>query len=273
MAMIDLVKKTIGNLSVLLLLSLLAGCQSNSTHEQQLKGDTSLADTLPYEYTDYIQFSDNLVTTTETTDTTYFAASYPVFTDSTINQFVQSALLGNDTASVEKTAAQFISEFDRFHRSDPFPRVWVSESHAKVYRITPSFLEIVIDVFSFTGGAHGNYARIFRHYDLASKQLLKLHDVVSATYQNELTAVAERYFRQQENLTVDQSLQDRYFFDEGKFHIPDNFALEGDSLLFLYNIYEIKPYVDGQTELRIPYSDIERLLTGRARQIINELHK
>ncbi|WP_353181968.1 DUF3298 and DUF4163 domain-containing protein [Parapedobacter lycopersici] len=267
-------KKNINNTGTWLLLfclTILSGCQPNSGDGRASDNKRVATDTLTYQYTDYTRFSDHLVKTSETTDTTFFSVSYPVFADSTVNLFVREALLGSDTASVEKAADQFISDFDRFMETDPFPRVWVSESHAKVYRITPSYLGLTIDAYSYTGGAHGNYATVFGHYDLTDGQPFTLSDVVDTAYQNELTAVAERYFRQQESLTVDQSLEDHYFFDDGRFSIPANFAFEQDSLLFLYNIYEIKPYVDGQTELRVPYTDIDRLLTDRARRIVNEI--
>jgi len=254
----------------LLSLLLLAACQSNTDSTQRADRSTTL-DTLTYEYKHFIRYSENLVRTTETTDTSYFSVSYPVFPDSVVNDLVRASLLGSDTVSVERAAEQFIEDFDRFMASDPFPRVWTSESHARVQRITPSYLGIVIDASSYTGGAHGNYATVFDHYDLASYQRLSLDDIVARPYRNELTAVAERYFRRQEGLAVDESLEDRYFFDDGHFSIPDNFALGSDSLLFLYNIYEIKPYVDGQTALRVPYSEIDRLLTDRGKRIINEI--
>src|SRR5690606_16396828 len=110
-----------------------------------------------------------------------------------------------------------------FHASDPFPRIWTSESHAKVYSITPTYLALAIHASSYTGGAHGNYATIFKHYDLLGDKLLTLDNMVTPSYQNELTAVAERYFRSQENLGIDQSLEDSYFFDQGRFSLPDNF--------------------------------------------------
>ncbi len=247
-------------------------CQFNSK-TQEADRDSVKMDTLVYDYQDYILYSDNLVKTTETTDTTFFSASYPVFKDSMVNRFVQTALLGSDTATVAGTAQTFVAEFDSFFKSDPFPRVWTSESHAKVYSITPSYLALAIHAYTYTGGAHGNYATVFMHYDLTDHRPLALEDLVPASFQNELTAVAERYFRQNENLGVDQSLENGYFFDQGRFHIPDNFALERDSMLFLYNIYEIKPYVDGQTEVRVPYTEIDRLLTDRAKRIVAELNR
>ncbi|MGV3762172.1 RsiV family protein [Parapedobacter sp.] len=249
----------------------LSACQLN-TGETERANDTVVVDTLAYVYEDYIKYSKNLIKTSETTDTTFFAASYPVFDDSSANRFVRTALLGNDTTTVEEAATTFIGEFDRFQAYDPYPRVWTSESHAKVFGNTPTYLALAIHASSYTGGAHGNYATVFKHYDLQTGKSLELDDIVSQSYQNELTAVAERYFRDQENLGVDQPLDNGYFFNQGQFNLPDNFALEPDSMLFLYNIYEIKPYVNGQTELRIPYRDIERLLTDRAKRIINELN-
>lgn len=248
----------------------LAACQPN-TGEKEGTRATGVVDTLAYVYEDYIKYSKNLIKTSETTDTAFYAASYPVFDDSTANRFVQTALLGDDSTTIEQAASTFIGEFDRFFASDPYPRIWTSESHAKVYRITPSYLALAIHASSYTGGAHGNYATIFKHYDLQTNEWLTFDDMVTPSFQNELTAVAERYFRIQENLGINQSLEDAYFFDEGRFSLPDNFALEADSMLFLYTIYEIKPYVNGETELRVPYGDVERLLTDRAKRIIAEL--
>lgn len=257
-------------LCCLLALFVVSACQFG-TGTKKATNQTTKMDTLTYEYKDYVLYSDHVVQTTETTDTSYFAASYPVFPDSTVNQFVLAALLGNDTTTIEGTAKTFISEFDEFFRSDPFPRVWTSETHAKVYRLTPTYLSLVIEASSYTGGAHGNYATIFKHYDLTNHQPITFDQVVSKQYQNELTAVAERYFRKQENLSPDQSLEEDYFFDDGRFSLPENFALERDSMLFLYTIYEIKPYVEGETKLRVPYSEIQRLLTDRAKRIVAEL--
>jgi len=254
----------------LIMLCFFSACQFSQKTDETDASSLSL-DTLAYEYEHYTQYSDHVLKTNETTDTAFYAVSYPSFTDSTVNRFVLTTLLGNDTATVQASAQTFVDEYDQFFLSDPFPRIWTSESHTNVYRITPSYLELVTDAYTYTGGAHGNYGTVFSHYDLTNSRQIVLDDVVTKPFQNELTAIAERYFRKQEHLAVDQSLTDRYFFDQGHFHIPDNFALEEDSLLFLYNIYEIKPYVDGQTKLRVPYTEIDRLLTDRAKRFITEL--
>src|SRR5690606_31526416 len=115
-------KKNINNTGTWLLLfclTILSGCQPNSGDGRASDNKRAATDTLTYQYTDYTRFSDHLVKTSETTDTTFFSVSYPVFADSTVNLFVREALLGSDTASVEKAADQFTSDFDRFMDTGP----------------------------------------------------------------------------------------------------------------------------------------------------------
>src|SRR5690606_8673634 len=94
--------------------------------DEKAAEDYGLTDTLAYEYQHYIRYSEHIVKTAETTDTAFYTVSYPSFKDSTVNRFVLTALLGNDTATIIGTAQTFINEYDRFFLSDPFPRIWTS---------------------------------------------------------------------------------------------------------------------------------------------------
>jgi len=229
-------------------------------------------DTLTYVYEDYTLRSKNIVGSGESADTSYFTASYPVFGDNRVNRFVASVLWGDEATTAEAAARSFIDDFDAFFREDQQPRAWTSELTAKVTELTPSYLGLSIDAYTFSGGAHGYYYTRFAHFDRTENRELTLDDVIPTRFRKEATAVGERYFREQEQLKVDEPLEGNYFFEDGLFHLPDNFALERDSMLFLYNIYEIKPYVYGQTLVRIPYPDIERLLSDRAKRIISEIN-
>src|SRR5690606_16620174 len=88
-----------------------SACQFNRETEETDKQTASL-DTLAYDYQHYTLYSDHVVKTSETTDTTFYAVSYPSFQDSTVDRFVLTTLLGNDTAAVKGTAQTFIGEFD-----------------------------------------------------------------------------------------------------------------------------------------------------------------
>lgn len=255
-------------------LLLCASCQSTqtSTQEEQANGTDTLQDTLTYSYKTYVIHSDSIVETPDTKDTTFYKVSYPVFHDREFNDFVLNTLIGEEKKSILEAGENFISEFENFHLSDEYPRVWLYDGDIKVQDITPSYFCLRYTRYSYTGGAHGDYATRFIHFDVEKKETLTLTDFVDETEQIALTATAEHIFRQSEGLSADSDLDD-YFFDDGKFSITDNFALEKDSLLLLYNIYEIKPYVDGETELRIPYDEIGHLFTEKGKHILSEIRK
>ncbi|SEO09710.1 Protein of unknown function [bacterium A37T11] len=250
---------------------LFAACQNNSGNRQQTAKPK--ADTLTYHYTSYEKRSDKLVKSSESTDTSYFLATYPVFKNDTINQFVRSSVIINDSpdttfASIEALGENFIGQFDKFHAKDPYPRVWTSETHAAVNVITPNYLSLAVSYENYTGGAHGNYGTVYSNYNIATHQEIRLADIIPQTYQKELNAIGERYFRAKEGLTDTASLKETYFFENGQFALNQNFYLSADSLHFLYNIYEIKPYVSGTTKLAIPLTDVERLLSPQAKVLI-----
>ena len=76
----------------------------------------------------------------------------------------------------------------------------------------------------------------------------------------ELTAIGESIFRKDENLSSTANLENEYFFENSKFYLPQNFYISDKGLVFLYNPYEIKPYVAGTTELIIPFSSLKNIV-------------
>jgi hypothetical protein len=51
-----------------------------------------------------------------------------------------------------------------------------------------------------------------------------------------------------------------YFFENQRFILNDNFVLTQKGIKFLFNVYEIKPYTAGITELEIPYEKLNGIL-------------
>src|SRR5690606_187889 len=126
---------------------------------------------------------------------------------------------------------------------------------------------------SYTGGAHGVHYIYYNNYSVNQNRELLINDIVADEFQASLTKVGEDIFRKQEGISDNQSLTDDYFFNEGIFSLPHNFILQKDGILFLYNIYEIKPYVSGYTRLLIPYNSIHDLLTTKGKEIVGEIKK
>jgi hypothetical protein len=102
---------------------------------------------------------------------------------------------------------------------------------------------------------------------------IELTDVVEAEKIETLRQIAERHFRNVENLSDTTSLATDYFFTDGIFVLNDNFGFTENNLMFYYNEYEIKPYVKGSTTVEIPYTEIVEILSVRGQEYINSFKK
>jgi len=254
----------------LLTLSPLLLLACNSAHHSE--NQSPIPDTLVYHYNTFLLQSKHVVENDGKKDTTYFKTVYPIFDVQAINEIITQEVIA-DTAhhTIEEEGKAFITSFDDFIKMDEYPRAWYSETHIRVIQNTPNYLALATEVSDYTGGAHGNYATLFFNYNPVDKDSIGLSQIIGSKQYLHLTGIAEEVFRKQEGLTPEQPLDDNYFFEENTFHLPANFTLTSNGILFLYNIYEIKPYVSGITKLLIPYEKIDSLLTPQAKQIIEEI--
>lgn len=261
----------------------LAGCLSGSEVQKEPEPlvvssseiDILTSDTLFYETKNFFIQSD-LVFEDEIDgfEPTHFSVQYPHFENQNINSFVNRSFLGTDSPPLEETAQTFIEEYETHQKTIDLPKTWFSDTKTTVHINTAAYLGLKTETYSYTGGAHGIYATLFSHYSVAENKELFLHDFIADENMLALKNVAETYFWIQEQERYGENFsQGNYFFDTEGFYIAENVAFEADSLLFLYNIYEIKPYVDGITELRVPYSELDHILTEKAKAIITTIKK
>lgn len=151
--------------------------------------------------------------------------------------------------------------YDEFFASEKeFPRTWFKEINLKVAAQSAGLVSFEHNVTDYTGGAHGNYGTYFYNYSLSKKRAFKLSDLFTGQNIEKLNTVAENIFRRNEGLSKTASLDENYFFDDGRFRLNENFLITKNGLKFLYNPYEIKAYAAGTTELVIPYHDFDNLL-------------
>lgn len=233
---------------------------------------TSNEASLPeYEYKTYRIESNKPL---EAPDTTYYSLVYPVFSDPKINEYVQNNIvLDSGKTSIEQMGEEFIKDFDKFYDEVEYKRAWFQEKKDSVTIQSENYIGFSSEYYAYTGGAHGNYYTMFNNYDVKQNKEILLNDIISADKLAAVTKIAEEIFRKQEGITATHSLTDGYFFDEGIFYLPKNFILKDDGILFLYNIYEIKPYVSGITELLIPYTSIQELMTQEGKEFSTEIQK
>lgn len=111
--------------------------------------------------------------------------------------------------------------------------------------------------YFYTGGAHGSAAVENANYDTQTGKKLTLADVLVNGFDTKLTALGEKYFREQNNVGAKPLIDAGYDFgDDGKFYLPEAFLIRQDGILFTYGQYEIGPYAMGMPEVLIPYSEL-----------------
>lgn len=232
--------------------------------------DESEETALPSYY--YKTFRINSTKPLADSDTTYFIITYPEFSDSKINEYVQRHLvLDSGANSVADMGKKFIGEYDKLYNELEYKWPWYQDKRDSVEVQTESYIGFSTHFESYTGGAHGVHYIYYNNYSVNQNRELLINDIVADEFQASLTKVGEDIFRKQEGISDNQSLTDDYFFNEGIFSLPHNFILQKDGILFLYNIYEIKAYVFGNTQLFIPYTSISDMLTTEGKEIMAEI--
>lgn len=202
-------------------------------------------------------------------DTTYFLAEYPKSQNEIFNQMVTESLGLDADHRLEDLAAAFLGEYNEYIEGAENPEeIFSWHQKTKINVITNHWPILVLQSHyeDYTGGAHGNHALLFHNFDLEKSTKIDIDKLILPDKRKEFLNIAEKYFRKVENLKENESLDDVYFFDEGKFALSDNFGLRAEGIEFLYNIYEIKPYSEGITRFTIPYDAVAHLLsdTGKS---------
>jgi len=123
-----------------------------------------------------------------------------------------------------------------------------------------SILTYEVEQYVYMGGAHGINTRYFYNYDMQTGKLLEEKDVFKEGYADELTKILQQtVIEQSEEFSSRQDFIDAGFeFDS--IHPNGNFALTEDAISYVFNPYEIAPYVYGETEIVIDKGLLRELL-------------
>lgn len=173
-----------------------------------------------------------------------------------IRDFIfNSLLMGEDTVptaiSIEEAATDFVEAYNADKAQFPdLPFNYVADISVQVIYSSKDHLCFEMRNYLFTGGAHGYGTTSFLNIDpqtgsvLSSKELFKNN--------TKFTAFAEEKFRAQEKIPKDFGINDTgFWFENNTFYLPENAGFTQDSLIFVYNQYDITSYAEGPIELKI----------------------
>jgi len=124
---------------------------------------------------------------------------------------------------------------------------------------TDEYVVLETGSWSYTGGAHGNGAVIYDYFDKSTGKMMDYSHFFTSL--EALSAAAEPFFREQQKVPEDTSLEDfGFWFENDQFAVSENFYFSGENIIFVFNPYDIAPYAAGTITLTVPLSALEGIL-------------
>ncbi|NBL65404.1 DUF4163 domain-containing protein [Flavobacterium sp. NST-5] len=192
------------------------------------------------------------------------AENVPVAADSINNKIfntVRSIVYFGEKPTNSKTYQEimdkFIASYENLKQKYPDERAgWEAKIDAKITYETENVINVSVENYMFTGGAHGYQGIRSLLFDAKTGKELKLKDYIKD--EASLLAMAEKLFREKYKIGANDPINKTGLMFEGeKFALPQNIFFTKDGLLLYYNTYEVAAYVEGAKEVLIPYNQLE----------------
>lgn len=161
------------------------------------------------------------------------------------------------SANYDTLFSKFISDYETFIKENTdYTAAWSAEIEGSVVHSDSNIVNIKLDSYTFTGGAHGNSNATSLLFDSKTGKELSIKDIVNDTVA--LSNIAEKKFREKYNIQPDKAINSTgLMFPDDKFILPQNIFVSKEGLQLYYNPYEIAPYSEGTKDIDISYDEIK----------------
>ena len=119
-----------------------------------------------------------------------------------------------------------------------------------------------INMYQFTGGAHGGTFITCRNYRLEDGSVVTLDNYFKPGYEKVLIPILERKLLEYAECSSRDELDDHGYFSNEPMFVPENFEIRKDTIDFIFNQYDIAPYSTGITTLSVPEDEIRGIIRG-----------
>ncbi len=191
-----------------------------------------------------------------------------------INSTVMKRLLDREETTMKLAAEAYANSYTESYkntllplynqdRADTTKRAWyqyhyiINCSTQKGSKGTIVYLAI-IDYYE--GGAHGINQLITLNFEAKTGRQLTLSDIFAPGYEQPLKNILLKALKAKTGCSTLNALHEKGYLYSMDIFPSENFILGEETITFVYNPYEIAPYAVGNTELIIPFDDVEDIL-------------
>lgn len=191
-----------------------------------------------------------------------------------INNAIMKQLLDMQDISMQEAVDSFANVYTSNYvknflplfnqdRDDKEKRAWydyhyIIKSEAYAGHRGTTVYHVYLDYYE--GGAHGINQHLTMNFERQTGRLLALSDIFVNGYEQQLNAILLKALREKTGAESLNELHDKGYLYSMDMFPSTNFALDEETITFIYNPYEIAPYAVGATELIISYSELEGIL-------------
>lgn len=163
----------------------------------------------------------------------------------------------NDYQSLTKS---FIASYEEMHKKFPHDTFgWEGKITGNVEFESNQIINIKIDHYTFTGGAHGYQG--FRSLIFDKKTGKFIFNDQLFKDEKAFKAFAEKEFRAKYKIPAKANINATgLMFENDKFQLSQNIFYTSGGLLLYYNSYEAASYADGPKEILFPYDKVKKYL-------------
>jgi hypothetical protein len=161
----------------------------------------------------------------------------------------------NKSDNYEQLATSFIQAYEKLKRDFPKDHFgWEAKIEGKIKYKSDHILNIEINHYSFTGGAHGYAGLRSLLFDPKTGKQIANEDLFKNW--NLFKVFAETKFRAKYKIPKDQPINGTGMqFENNVFQVAQNLFFTNEGILLHYNPYEIASYADGSRDLLIQYEE------------------
>ena len=117
-----------------------------------------------------------------------------------------------------------------------------------------------INMYQYTGGAHGGTFITCRNLRLEDGSVVTLDNYFKPGYEEVLIPVLEKKLLEYAECGSRDELDEHGYFSNEPMFVSENFEIRQDTIDFIYNQYDIAPYSTGITTLSVANDEIHSIL-------------
>ena len=251
-------------------------CCNNGTKKSNTVADRDNITTTPFEYHETYELSEHA---SESPTLKFdFSLSFIEATDSTvsnnINRAIAYTLFESASNSIKEACDFFIAQRKKEYKEllpeyinskeNDMPAVWFYNyyiANSEVQKGYKGYINYTIMWEEFTGGAHPSSYYTVLNFNPKTGEEVVLGDILKENYEIELTDILVNNLAKQLQVEDIEGIREKgYLYQDSEMFVSNNFILDNDKIVFIYNKYEIAPYALGDIMINVTYDELKDLL-------------